>query len=272
VDLSLGDLTSLEAMAADPAAVSEARRHAVSRLHAACILQDAATVRQLLGALRPALEDFKNTMILFAGTNGDPAGELGLFGSRRALLDATLHVPLFAWRRDLQKLPRVASPVVELLDVTPTVASALGAPPPEGARGADLLALVRGQESPDRVAFASWEDRIFTVRTSRERLVCNPNNMETLGWPPGPARAAREELYDLRLDPRERENLAGTPSQRLEEMRLRLERARATVIPKPPRLERDAERLRALEAEGIHKNDGHPTGALPSSSCGGGRQ
>jgi arylsulfatase A-like enzyme len=242
------------------------------RLHAACILQDAAAARQLLAALRPALDDFKSTMILFAGTNADPAGDLGLFGSRRALRDATLHVPLFVWRRDLQSLPRVASPVAELVDVTPTVALALASPPPEGARGADLLGLVRSQESGDRAAFATWEDRIFSVRTSRERLVCNPNDMETLGWPPGPARAAREELFDERLDPRERENLASGPSQRLEEMRMRLERARATVIPRPPRLERDAARLELLEDEGIHKGDGHPTGALPSSSCGGGRQ
>src|SRR5262249_45161567 len=158
---------------------------------------------------RPALAEFKNTLVLFAGTNGDMNGELGLFGSRRALRDAALHVPLFLWQHGVWALPRVAAPVVELTDVTRTIAAALGAPPPEGARGRDLLALLRDGDAGERAAFATWEGRIFTVRTARERLVCNPNQMEMLGWPPGPPRAVREQLFDERNDPQERQNLAG---------------------------------------------------------------
>lgn len=268
VDPSLGSLASLARFAKNPSFLTPQRREDVARLHAAAILQDAAAAKEALAALRPALQDFRRTMIVFVGTNGDAKGEGGVFGSRRWLRDSTLHVPLFLWRRGVQPYPRVAAPVVELVDVTATIAATLDAPRPEGARGRDLFEILGDPRAADRVAYATWEDRIRTIRTSRERLVCNPNEVEPGGWPAGPLLAEREEHFDLRRDPFERQNLAASPTERIEALRLRLERAHAAVVPRPPRRELDPARLKLLAAEEIHDGDGHPAGPVPASACG----
>lgn len=270
-DPALGSLASLEAMAADPPGVSLSDRQKVASLHAATVLQDARLVSLLLVALRSSLDDYSNTMIVFAGTNGELAGEGALAGSRCVLGDATLHVPLSLWKRGLKGLPRVASPVVELRDVTATVAAFLNVPPPEGCRGRDLLTLVRDPLASEHGAFATFENRIFTLRTQRERIVCNPRGISIGSWPGARNAAVRDGFYRIDLDPRESVNRAAENPLRARQLRLLLERERASVKVVPPRPETDVERLRLLTAEGIHGGERHFEDAAPTSACGGGR-
>ncbi|HKE01585.1 MAG TPA: sulfatase-like hydrolase/transferase [Planctomycetota bacterium] len=269
VDAGAGTLDSLEAMARDPAKADPARRRDVEALHAAEVRGSARLTAALFLRLAELLNRFDRTLVVFAGTNGEEMGARGPFGSRRTLRDATLHVPLFVWTPGERRGPAVASPLVELADLAATIPRALGCPCPEGCRGRDLFATLRDGGPPDRIAYATWEDRISTVRSSNDRLVCNPLGVVPGGWPAGPLEAPREELYDVSLDPREQRNLAAEPSERLERMRAALVRARASVRPRPPRPDDDPYRRSRLELEGTHKGDAHPPGAPSAATCGG---
>ncbi len=268
VDPTLGSLASLEAMARSGEPLSVETLRAVAALHAAEVRQASAVAKEALLALRPILRDFRETLILFAGTNGEELGERGTFGSRRTLRDATLHVPLFLWKHGVFRYPRVASPVVTHYDLAATIARSLGSEPPDRCAGRSLFEILESPGDGETVAFASLENRIFTVRSATGRLVCNPVPWEPDGWPEGAVAADREQLYDLTVDPRERIDRAGEPSELRERLRALLVRARASCRPREPVVETDPARLAKLAAEGTHGGESHPPGAPPSATCG----
>jgi arylsulfatase A-like enzyme len=268
-EADVGSLASLEAMASDPSSVTENKRRRIEALHAAEIRGSARFAAAFLARTAELLGGLGATAIVFAGTNGEELGARGPFGSRRTLRDATLRVPLFLWTPPGVERPVVAAPVVELADLATTIARCLEVAPPEGSRGRDLREALHDARAFERVAYATWEDRIFTVRGLQERLTCNPLELVPGGWPAGPLACPREELHDVAHDPREETSLVGSEPDRLERMRKALARARAGVRARPPRPETDQQRLDALAAERIHNWDEHPTAPVPAATCGG---
>ncbi|MFN0205595.1 MAG: sulfatase [Planctomycetota bacterium] len=247
---------------------SAPEREVVHAYHAAAILQDAAIIAHFLSAARKTLNNFENTKIIFAGTNGEELGARGPFGSRRTLRDATLHVPLYYFGPGTRALPRVSGSMIELQDLTKTIADALGCEPPHGSRGGDLLSLATDPNAKKRAVFSSWENRIFTVRTLRERLICNPAMETPGGWPPGPLEIQREELYELDHDPLELTNLSGKRLDRIEQLRGIAERERTSRQWRAPVVETDPDRVKLLMQEGIHSGDGHPATPIPAATSG----
>lgn len=263
-----GSLDALEKYTKKETVYSAPNREVIHAYHAAAILQDAAIITNFLAATRKTLGDFKNTKIIFAGTNGEELGERGPFGSRRTLRDSTLHVPLYYYGSEARALPRVCGSMIELQDLTKTIASALGCEPPHGSRGGELLQLATDPNAKKRAVFASWENRIFTVRTIRERLICNPALETPGGWPAGPVDIQREEMYELDTDPLELTNLSGKQPDRIAQLRGFAERERTARQPRAPTLDTDPVRLRLLAQEGIHAGDGHPSTPIPAATCG----
>lgn len=267
-DLPLGTMAALQEYLGAGQSVSAAWRRSVAALHAACILQDSATIAKLLGTIAPTLNKFKKTMIIFAGTNGGPRGEGGTFTSRHSMRDSALHVPLTLWSPHLSGIPRVVAPVVSFSDITITIANAFGVPPPAGANGLDLLTSFKRPDAMARAVLSTSEGRIFSLRTARDRFICNP-----FRWSPGgPLRPSAppvaEEWFDIALDPYEQNNLAPAGGERRAELRARVERERIKLNEKPPVREQDPARLAALRAEEIHEGDEHATGAAPVGGCG----
>lgn len=207
-----------------------------------------------LGELLAQLEEdgeLANTYVFVWSDHGE-----GLPRAKRTLYDGGINIPLLVAGPDLPRGETRSAPI-SLVDLAPTVLELTGVEPPPYLQGRPFLG--EGPEVDEReYAFAARDridesyDMVRAVRTERFKYVRNyyPEN-PPLQWVPyraqGPAmqdllrlhregelsgppadlfeRRPSEELYDLREDPDEVDNLADDPEYRdvLEELREALE-------------------------------------------------
>ena len=160
---------------------------------------------------------------------------------------------------------KVIDSMVSHLDLYPTICDVAGIPPPDFLQGKSLMPLVGGQTASlheelfSEVTYHAAYEPQRAVRTNRWKYIrrfddrkhpvlancddsATKNLLIELGW--GEREVAREQLFDLYLDPLEECNLAGDPSSAdvLVDMRSRLDRwmeetddpIRLGPIPPPP--------------------------------------
>ncbi|HKX46346.1 MAG TPA: sulfatase, partial [Planctomycetota bacterium] len=152
------------------------------------------------------------TLVVFTADHGEELAERhGYWAHSRSVHDSVLHVPLVLRHPPSLTGRRVLAETVELQDVAPTLLEWFGIPVPEPVRGRSLLPLVDTYvERPfaSRPAFGQWNDRIFTARDARWRLVWNPDGVEPDDPPAGPYPVPPLALYDHEHDPREQRDVA----------------------------------------------------------------
>jgi len=154
------------------------------------------------------------SLIVFLSDHGEGLGEHGEDEHGVLLYREQIRVPLFV------KLPgsrfagrRFADPA-GIVDVFPTVASALGKRPPEGLPGRSLLAPQAAKGAPRRIYSETlypryhfgWSD-LAALTDDRYQYI----------------EAPRPELYDWRADPGEKSNLAPPLPPPLRSMRVELQ-------------------------------------------------
>jgi arylsulfatase A-like enzyme len=111
--------------------------------------------------------------------------------------------------------------IVELIDVLPTLLDLVGVAKPAEQHGKSLVAYLERPEAPRRSlpAFSEYgSSTIHTVLQDNWKLVHNPDAISPVCIPDAPPNhypIAKEELYDLSRDPRERENLAAREPARV---------------------------------------------------------
>ena len=158
-----------------------------------------AQLRRLLDGVAARFADGR-TLIVVTADHGEALGEHGELTHSFTLYDATQRVPLLIAGPGIT--PGAVLPnVVRLTDIAPTVLALAGAPALADIDGSDLSNALRGRGSPNRVAYVETIDTrinqgwspLYGVRSERWKYI----------------RAPRPELYDLRADPGEREDLAG---------------------------------------------------------------
>ena len=163
-----------------------------------------AYVDSQVGALMTQLDDLgvrDKTLVIFTADHGEGLGEHGEQTHSLLIYDATLHVPLIFSAPSRLPRGKVMHRQTCLVDVVPTVLAVLGQEVPDELDGMNLC-----QPSP---------------AGPRPVLIETISTMTLHGWAPlvGVRRddykyilAPTAELYDLRRDPRELENLyAGEP-------------------------------------------------------------
>jgi arylsulfatase len=156
-------------------------------------------IGRLLGELeRLGMAD--NTLILFTADHGNMLGDHGRW-FKGVMYEGSSHIPLL-WREPRQTKSRVESKIVENTDLVPSILETVGLPIPQGVQGRSFVNLARGRDS-------KWKDRAYSqlrdgmIRTPEFKLI--DSSLDGSG---------PYELYDMRKDLQEEENLATSEKYR----------------------------------------------------------
>jgi arylsulfatase A-like enzyme len=149
----------------------------------------------------------QETMVIYMGDNGFSFGEHGLIDKRHAY-EESMRVPLLA------RCPAVIKPnskVEELvlnIDIGPTILEMAGVKKPVQMEGESFLPILKGQQVPwrDKVFYEYyWENAfpstptMFSIRTDQYKFIRSQGVWDI------------NELYDLKQDPDEINNLIRSP-------------------------------------------------------------
>jgi N-acetylglucosamine-6-sulfatase len=148
-----------------------------------------------------------STLVIYMGDNGFAFGEHGLIDKRTAY-EESMRVPMIMQCPDLFPGGRTVDAVVANLDIAPTILSAAGLEAPAEMMGANMLPLARGERVPWRTELLYeyyWERNfpqtptVFALRTDHYKFIRYHGVWDV------------DELFDLRADPLEMNNLAYAP-------------------------------------------------------------
>lgn len=142
----------------------------------------------------------ENTLIVIFGDHGESLGEHGIEGHSAFVYETMTWVPLLMSCPGMLPAGKVVDDQAGLIDVLPTILDILGIDPPRSVQGVSLLPRILGRErAPAPPAYIEsyhlndlfgWSP-LLGVETERWKYI----------------RAPRPELYDLRTDPGELDNL-----------------------------------------------------------------
>ena len=175
-----------------------------------------AAVDESLDRIRTALDrtgQLDNTVIVFTSDHGYFYGEYGLDEERRLAYEPTIRIPLII---RYPKRARAGSPADQIalsIDLAPTLLELAGVEPSRPMHGRSLAPILSGRAAGWRTSFLIeyFTDTVFprilnmgyqAVRTERYKYI---HYTELSGM---------DELYDLRSDPYEMNNVIGTPAAR----------------------------------------------------------
>ena len=147
----------------------------------------------------------ENTIVIYTGDQGFFLGEHGLY-DKRFMYEQALRMPLLIrWPNHVES-GKVNREMILNIDFAPTILEAAGVEPPERMQGRSFLPMLKGEDLPN------WRDAMYYryyyshfrtephygVRTQRYKLISFH-------------RLDQWELYDLKRDPREMNNVYGDP-------------------------------------------------------------
>lgn len=175
------------------------------------------TIRRVLVGYHCAIEEFDerlgvlldaidrlglrgNTAVCYSSDHGEQLGYHGMWW-KCCMFEQSAHIPLI-FRVPGTKAKRIPSPA-GLADLCPTFCDLLNIPQPEGIAGHSLMKLITDGIDPDRPDFAFSEyhahgipDGMFMIRWRQYKYVFYCGD--------------KPQLFDLKKDPGEHENLLGT--------------------------------------------------------------
>jgi arylsulfatase A-like enzyme len=152
----------------------------------------------------------QDTVVVFAGDNGYFLGEHGL-GDKRAAYEEGMRIPLLLRYPRLVPRAKVVDELVLNIDLAPTFLDLAGLAVPVKMQGASWRPLLTGTNRHWRKAFLfeyffesdlPATPAILAVRTPTAKLIQYPGHPE---W---------TEVFDLRTDPFEKQNVAHSGTQR----------------------------------------------------------
>jgi len=168
-----------------------------------------------VGRILAELKDdgqLENTIVIFSGDNGLSLGEHGLFGKQNLYEYGGMHVPLVIAGPGIPKGKSEA--LIYLMDLFPTIAEFAAAKNPDGVEGKSLVPILTGKKTKVRdVLYTGYRDCQRSIRDDRWKLIRYPL-------------VDRTQLFDLKNDPHELNNLAYKPAfnEMLNKMTTQLEK------------------------------------------------
>jgi len=142
----------------------------------------------------------ENTIVLFTTDHGDMMGNHGLIHKDGYTYDETMRVPLIIRYPPLIRPGTATDALVSNVDILPTLLEMMGVKVSHGVQGRSFLPVLEGEAQSHRDAtFMEIARGIKAVRTERWKYTAN--------WRPRDL----DELYDMKDDPLELQNLATDP-------------------------------------------------------------
>ena len=186
-----------ELLARFPRTPEEIRRH-IAEYYAMISHLDHEFGRVLDALEANGLAD--DTLIVFAGDNGLAVGQHGLMGKQNCY-EHSVRVPLIFAGPGVPK-GRRSDAYAYLLDIFPTLCELTGTPRPASVEGHSLVGAMRDPA-------ATVRDSLYFAYVSSQRAVKNRSHklIEYAARDSG----RQTQLFDLRNDPWETQNLVGTP-------------------------------------------------------------
>lgn len=179
------------------------------------------SVDDSVGQVRQYLKDHnldKNTVVMLMGDNGFMFGEHGLTDKRNAY-EESMRVPLIAEGPGFSKGKQVED-VVANIDIAPTILDIAGIKRPDWYDGHSFYGLDQGKGKQDRKNFFAYEyfweydfpytPTIFALRSSNWKYI-QPYGL----WD-------KEELYNLKDDPKEMHNLIDSTDPKVISMKIEM--------------------------------------------------
>ena len=163
-----------------------------------------------------------NTIIVYAGDNGHSWGEQGRYDKRHPY-EESIRIPFMVrYPGEIRQPGRRVSQMALNIDLAPTLLDMIGIPVPEEMQGISLVPALKNPEAEIRSNFLYEHFPVFpipipgmtAVRTDQYKYITYHNDVR-------PA-----ELYNLRKDPGEKNNIIRKPEFRalLSELRAELEK------------------------------------------------
>ncbi len=174
------------------------------------------SVDDSMGRIYKALEktgQLDNTLIVFAGDNGMFLGEHGMT-DKRTMHEESIRVPLLIRYPALVKPGTVIEEMALNIDVAPSILDVCGAPALPNVHGRSFKALLEGKKGEWRTAWYyeynyekqfPYTPNVRGVRTDEWKYVHYPHG-------DGSPDKHKAELYNLKKDPGERNNLIDDPA------------------------------------------------------------
>ncbi len=165
-------------------------------------------IGRLLGSLGSRLE---NTLVIITADHGEAFAEHNTLGHVGILYEELVHVPLIIAGLGIKAGTVVREPV-ELMDLAPTVAEMVVLGSVEGFHGRSLLPVIRGikRETRGIIIARQFDDlyqRCISYRTSDWKYIRTESLDEA-------NTLVSEEVYNLKDDPREGNNLHGSEDRK----------------------------------------------------------
>ena len=175
-----------------------------------------------------------NTVVIFTSDNGHFSGEHGFFG-KWLMHEESIRAPMIIFdpRAPAVRRGQTCDELVLNIDVAPTILDLAGLTIPSAMQGQSLLPLLRHPGQPFRESF--FYEHTFSNAPTPPRHIERSEGVRTRDWKytvyvdqTGPE---REELYDVRRDPLEMNNLVSDPAQqeRLRQLRQQHQRFSETL-------------------------------------------
>lgn len=164
-----------------------------------------AQIARILEALN-ASGQRENTLIVFSSDHGLAIGSHGLFGKQN-LYDHSMRAPLIIAGPGVPQ-GKQSEAMCYLLDIFPTLGELAGVSKPEGSEGLSFAPVLKGTTEKHReTIFTSYTKVQRAVRDDRWKLIAYPQ-------------INRIQLFDLKNDPAEKQDLATDPQHAAERQRL----------------------------------------------------
>jgi arylsulfatase A-like enzyme len=149
----------------------------------------------------------KNTIVFYMGDNGFSFGEHGLIDKRQAY-EESMRIPLLAMGKGIEAGTKIPE-MVQNIDIAPTILEIAGIEKPGNMDGESFAPFLFGKTKPwrDTIYYEYFWERpfpqtptVFAVRTSQYKFIRYHGIWDI------------NELYDIKKDPYEMNNLIRSPA------------------------------------------------------------